>query len=188
MDFRNNKLAYGSRGLRNNNPGNFRPGIEWLGISGKDEGYLIFSDIKYGIRAMALNLYNNYYLYGKTDLQSFIRKYAPSADNNNPDTYANTVADQIGISVTDDMALSFERTAAILRAMMNVELGNNYSAMITDTDISEGIKMINKFELQALKTVKTVKDNSAIAIISGSLLIGVYIYFVTRKKSLASTA
>lgn len=182
MDFRNNKAAYSSRGLRNNNPGNFRPGVNWQGIAGSADGYLVFTDVQFGIRAMALNLYNNYYLFGKKDLLSFITKYAPSSDGNNPLAYANEVAAQAGITAGDDMQLSFERTAAILRAMMNVELSNMFSAMVTDEDLHTGINMIGKFEITALKTAGAVRDHSLLVGVSATVLIVGYIYFVTKKS------
>ena len=137
MDFRNVPAAQGSKGLRNNNPGNFRAsGANWQGAVGQDStGFVIFSDDTYGLRAMALNLYNNYYYDGLTTLSQFISKYAPSSDSNNPAAYAQSVADYAGIGVNDDMQLDANMTALIMRGMMNVELGQNYSSMISDDDI-----------------------------------------------------
>lgn len=182
MDFRTDPQAAGSQGLRNNNPGNFRPGIDWEGIAGQSNNFLIFSDVQYGIRAMALNLYNNYYKNGKTTLLSFIEKYAPASDNNNPTAYATSVGSDAGIAIDEDMQLSRDRIAGILRGMMNMELGRNYSPMVSDEDLFGGIDRINKYEVIAIQTVGMVKHNVVPLVIGGSLLMSVYIYFVIKKS------
>ncbi len=183
MDFRNNISVTGSRGLRNNNPGNFRPGIAWLGAAGADkDNYLIFSDVTYGLRAMALNLYNNYHLSGKRTLLSFITKYAPAADNNNPAHYAAAVGDEVGLGVDEDMKLDAERVGRILRAMMNVELGQGYSAMISDEDITRSVNMIGKFQLAAIQTGGALNKNAIPVIAGTSILVSVYIFYILKYK------
>jgi len=44
-----------ARGIRNNNPGNIRIGINWLGrvIPGKDVSFVEFRTMPYGVRALA---------------------------------------------------------------------------------------------------------------------------------------
>ena len=190
MDFRNVAAAQGSKGLRNNNPGNFRTGVNWQGAVGDDgTGFIVFSDDTYGLRAMALNLYNNYYIDGLTTLTEFINKYAPSADSNNPAAYAASVAAYAGIGVNDDMQLDANMTALIMRGMMNEELGQDYSAMVSDDDIATGISMVSQFNLVALKTfgplIGAVENNpvtTAVIVSAVALGSGAYIYFVVKKK------
>ena len=193
MDFRNVPAAQGSKGLRNNNPGNFRAsGANWQGAVGQDStGFVIFSDDTYGLRAMALNLYNNYYYDGLTTLSQFISKYAPSSDSNNPAAYAQSVADYAGIGVNDDMQLDANMTALIMRGMMNVELGQNYSSMISDDDIDTGISMVSQFNMIALKTLGPVVQiasnypvETGLVVTAVAVGIGYYIYFLVKKKGI----
>ncbi len=187
MDFRNNEAASGSKGLRNNNPGNFRTGIKWQGVVGDDgTGFLVFSDITYGLRAMALNLYNDYYIDGITTISGYINKYAPPSENNST-AYAATVADWVGIGVNDDMDLDAATTEDIIRGQMNVELGEEYSGMVSDADVAQGVAMIGKFEIDALKTIGAVVQNPVKSLIIAGVIaagIGLYVYeiYKNRKK------
>jgi len=184
MDYRNNIEVNGSQGLRNNNPGNFRVGINWDGAISENNGFIVFSDTIYGIRAMALNLYNNYYLYNKKTLFDFINKYAPSSDNNNPYEYSLSVARDVGIGINDDMQLTFDRTAAILRGMMNIELGKYYSSVISDEDIKEGISLINKWQISLIKSEAVIKNNWVLILTgSAAISLSLYLYFRMNKTT-----
>ena len=184
MDYRNNIEVNGSQGLRNNNPGNFRVGINWDGAIGENNGFIVFSDTIYGIRAMALNLYNNYYLYNKKTLFDFINKYAPSSDNNNPYEYSLSVARDVGIGINDDMQLTFDRTAAILRGMMNIELGKYYSSLISDEDIKQGISLINKWQISLIKSEAVIKNNWVLILTSSAAIsLSLYLYFRINKTT-----
>jgi hypothetical protein len=190
MDFRNNSDAQGSRGLRNNNVGNIRynANINWQGQVGQDDlNYSIFSDATYGARAMALNLYNNYYVDGIKTFTQLISKYAPADDptaTNDPTQYASYVSQQTGIPVNVDMKLSGDNILPIMRAMMNEELGTKYSSMVSDADLQQGISMINKFQVAAIATEGFIKNNpmTVVAIAGGAALaISVYLYFMINK-------
>ncbi len=181
MDFRNDSRAQNSRGLRNNNPGNLRYStfITWQGQVGSDPlQYVTFSDSIYGLRAMALDLYNNYYLDGITTLTDLINKYAPADDptaTNNPTQYAAYVSSQTGIPVNADIQLSGSNIVSIMRAMMNEELGASYSALIPDSDIQQAVTMLNKQELQVVEVAAT--GGSAVIVI-----ILIIILIAKRKK------
>jgi len=184
MDYRNNIEVSGSQGLRNNNPGNFRVGINWDGAISENNGFIVFSDTIYGIRAMALNLYNNYYLYNKKTLFDFINKYAPSSENNNPYEYSLSVARDVGIGINDDMQLTFDRTAAILRGMTNIELGKYYSSLISDEDIKQGISLINKWQISLIKSEAVIKNNWVLILTSSAAIsLSLYLYFRINKTT-----
>jgi len=70
-------MARKPRGIRNNNPGNIRPGSRWVGIVGDDGGYLIFDTPENGIRALGKNLLTYYNRYGLNTVRSIISRWAP---------------------------------------------------------------------------------------------------------------
>lgn len=93
----------GSRSYRNNNPGNLR----WSKYQiGRDSGgYAIFKDYEQGWEALMFQLEiakdgrSGVYSPEMT-LREFFAVYAPSGDNNNPEAYAQAVADQLKVDIT----------------------------------------------------------------------------------------
>jgi hypothetical protein len=103
----------GKCSYRCNNPGNIRYvgqksaiGICECGTSGK---FCLFPDYKTGKGALKTLLYNaatgksNLY-YPKMTLLQFFETYAPSSDNNNPLSYAKSVAKSIGVPITTQIS------------------------------------------------------------------------------------
>ncbi len=78
-----NPYAAISRGFRNNNPGNidWNASNDWLGQIGSDGRFVIFSDLKYGVRAMGRLLDTYYYRYGLKTIAAIIEKYSPPHEN-----------------------------------------------------------------------------------------------------------
>lgn len=90
--------VYTPRGIRNNNPGNlmYSPNVPWEGQVGPDaQGYAVFSDPSYGVRAMAHQLLD-YYNRGLVTLNEFIPVYAP-AQTNDTAAYVADVAARLGV-------------------------------------------------------------------------------------------
>jgi hypothetical protein len=87
-----------SRGMKNNNPFNIiETDTTWLGeVRDKDLKFEGFSDLKYGLRAGLINLYNVYFSKGLT-LRQLLAKYAPAADNNNEKAYLDAVVRRTGV-------------------------------------------------------------------------------------------
>ncbi len=86
------------RGLRNNNPGNirFNEANDWVGQVGQDkDGYAIFSDPKYGIRAIGKVL-DSYARQGVLSIRQIITRWAPAADNNDTEAYIQHVTQLLG--------------------------------------------------------------------------------------------
>ena len=74
----------GTRGLRNNNPGNIRHGnSQWVGMSPEqtDSEYVQFDDPVYGIRAMVKLLRNYQSRYGLNTIAGIIDRWAPPNEN-----------------------------------------------------------------------------------------------------------
>jgi hypothetical protein len=73
-----------SRGLRNNNPGNIRHGIDWDGLStdqGSDSEFAQFISPEYGIRAMFKILKTYDTKYNLATIEGIIARWAPPSEN-----------------------------------------------------------------------------------------------------------
>lgn len=108
-----------TRGFRNNNPGNieYSPANDWDGQTGSDGRYAIFSDIRYGIRALGKLLDAYYYRHGLTTVAGIINRWAP-AHENNTESYISHVAASAGVSphATINLeAIKPQLVAAIIR-------------------------------------------------------------------------
>lgn len=95
----------GSRSYRNRNPGN----LKFIGqkrATGKDAGgFAVFASYEDGFQELKDMLVRackgESSIYKPTmTLTDFFRRYAPSSDDNDPDHYAKTVADYIGVPVS----------------------------------------------------------------------------------------
>jgi hypothetical protein len=129
-----------ARGIRNNNPGNIRKGIKWLGRvePGKDAAFVEFKTMPYGIRALYIDLINKHKS-GLRTIQSIIYRYAPPSENLT-DAYVASVSKQIGIPATavfEPTATNFKKFAA---AVARHENGNDANR-ITPAQWSDGWNM-----------------------------------------------
>lgn len=124
------------RGIRQKNPGNIRPGDNWNGMTGQDGGYLIFSSMIYGIRAMVKVLRNYQRLHGLTSVKEIIYRWAPPADNNPTDAYVKHVAEALGVGI-DQFIRVDDYMPALIKVIAKHENGGDY---LTDGEIAEGIK------------------------------------------------
>jgi hypothetical protein len=129
-----------ARGIRNNNPGNIRKGIKWLGRvePGKDAAFIEFKTMPYGIRALYIDLINKHKS-GLRTIQGIIYRYAPPSENLT-DAYVASVAKQIGIPATavfPPTADNFKKFAAAVARHENGADAN----LITPADWSSGWSM-----------------------------------------------
>lgn len=127
-------------GLRNNNPGNLRPGDNWQGMIGENAGFIVFQDISWGIRALGIDL-STKIKKGYNTIEKIITRYAPPSENDTQ-AYINLVVDYTGLSATHVLTADANTLRRLIRAIMNVELGTSYSALLTDADINEGLAKI----------------------------------------------
>lgn len=70
------------RGLRNNNPGNIRHGIDWKGeTEGDDKNFETFQSLEFGIRAIFKLLDTYSKKHGINTIKDAIARYAPTSEN-----------------------------------------------------------------------------------------------------------
>lgn len=167
------------RGLRNNSPGNLQAGDDWKGEVGEDSaGFVRFQDLAWGVRAMATVIVNNFAM-GSNTITKLITKWAPPASNPTASYIARVCADT-GLDPNQAIPFDMAVLASLIRAMINVELGTDYSPYVTNNDIQEGLQLMNS-NLLALFT--QVKQNPAIqiAVVVLLLLVGYVVYKGFRK-------
>ena len=123
----------------------------WDGLIGHDNGRLKFKEMKYGVRAGVKNLKNTYFAngMGTTTLLDLFKKYAPSGHGaNNPSTYANFVANNIGVKVTDKLTWD-KYGKKISKSIINFETGipiggsKNKVNGVTVNEFETGYSMAN---------------------------------------------
>ena len=75
-----------TRGFRNNNPGNieYSPANEWVGQVGTDGRYVVFSELRYGVRALSRLLQTYYYRYELRTIEGILSRWAPDFENDLP--------------------------------------------------------------------------------------------------------
>lgn len=130
-----------------NNPGNirFNSANAWLGkIDHGTSAFECFSELWYGYRALLILLRNSYNA-GNTTISEIINIYAPSADNNNPDSYSNYIATGVGIGTGDDcydaLFTNTSQTALWLQFQTWQEQGQSFD--IYETEIMKAINNVN---------------------------------------------
>lgn len=113
----------GSRGLRNNNPGNIvRTGTAWQGMApdqSADSRFIVFIAPEFGIRAMARVL-KNYIANGFTTVESIINRWAPPAENDTG-AYVRAVASQLGVN--PNAPIGAAQMPALIAAIIKHENG-----------------------------------------------------------------
>ncbi|WP_434627655.1 hypothetical protein [Chromobacterium sp. CV08] len=129
------------RGVRNNNPGN----LQFVGQAGavKEAGaggrFAVFETPEAGLNAMAKQLvrYGNS---GLTSVQSIIRKWAPSSENNTA-AYAAAVAKRMGVGANQSLDMGRpEVIRSLMDAMIVRENGYNpYARQMLDASAAAGV-------------------------------------------------
>lgn len=89
-----------TRGVRNNNPGNIDRGEPWVGLAKvadmtkeqkAEKRFCVFTDAKYGIRAIAKLLQTYEHKYKADTVRKIINRWAPPVENETT-AYVETVA------------------------------------------------------------------------------------------------
>ena len=127
------------RGIRNNNPGNLRanPDIMWKHQNGIDaDGFLIFDDPVFGIRALAMVLRHYVEYNNLTMIATMIRKFAPDTENDT-EAYIKAVAEYTGIGPYETVDLKAQGRA-IVKAII---LHENGEQPYDDDTIGQGIHL-----------------------------------------------
>lgn len=132
-------IYMGTRGLRNNNPGNIRHGNSaWQGMSGQqtDSAFVQFDDPAYGIRALAKLLKNYQSRHGLNTIREVINRWAPPNENDTG-SYVNSVAQKVQISPDQQINVE-EHLPALVTAIIRHENG---SQPYSDAVVMEGIRL-----------------------------------------------
>ncbi len=113
----------------------------WVGKTGKEGIFVVFSSVEYGIRAGMKNLRNGYFNLGIDTLNKIFLKYAPYGHgNNNPAGYAGNVSLWTGVGV--DQKLSWDTHGALISWAIHMqEAGYQWIAL------SEFITVKQKYSL-----------------------------------------
>jgi hypothetical protein len=87
-----------ARGLRNNNPGNIRKGLDWQGLAPTqpDLEFCTFSEPVYGIRAIAKIVLTYATKHKLVTVRGIINRWAPPVENDTA-AYVQHVADRLGV-------------------------------------------------------------------------------------------
>ncbi len=139
------------RGIRNNNPGNIRWSKDkWQGLVPKDQAsdksFCVFTDAKYGIRALAKILikYGSYQgipgvAGAKIDtVREIISRWAPPVENDT-EAYISAVAKAAGVKANDAININDKRfLTLVVKAIIAHENGQN---PYTDAQIAEGVSL-----------------------------------------------
>lgn len=122
------------RGIRNNNPGNIRPGQGFKGECGAQDGYAIFVTPELGMRAIAVDLLTKF-KHGLDTVTKIITRYAPPEDQNDTAAYIRCVAHDVGVRPDDALDLHVPITLALfVRAIIMHENGQCPYALDAITD------------------------------------------------------
>lgn len=109
-------------GLRNNNPGNMRPGGRWDGTVGTYRGFDVYDSPERGVQ----NLWKNLCAYqrsGKNTVQKIISTWAPSSENNTG-AYISNVCSACGVSPNQPLDFTDKtKMTALINAIITQEVG-----------------------------------------------------------------
>lgn len=132
-----------SRGIRNNNPGNIdRNSTQWLGMAPEqtDDRFIVFSEMKYGCRAL-LKLLSNYINKFKCDtVEKIISRYAPSNENCTS-AYIQFVMNKLGVLGNTKLKADKATLIKLSKAIADYENGKD-ARVITEDDWEEAYKLL----------------------------------------------
>lgn len=131
----------GTRGLRNNNPGNIKyDGTAWQGLANppSDGTFCVFVDPTYGIRAMATIIQNYVAVDGvPSTVSDIITRWAPPTENNTA-AYIADVDGQLGLTVGADAIDLGTSLAPLVAAIISHE---NTIQPYSAATLAQGIAM-----------------------------------------------
>lgn len=108
-----------------NNPLNIRAtDSKWIGMSGKQNGFIEFDSVEYGVRCGIYLLKRTYKRwFGYCSLEKCIRTFAPPSENNT-DAYLRFIVLETGIPLgTKVWFMSRDMWYRLIKAMCKIESG-----------------------------------------------------------------
>jgi hypothetical protein len=129
-----------ARGIRNNNPGNIRIGINWLGrvVPGKDVSFVEFKTMPLGVRALYIDLINKHKS-GLRTVQDIIYKYAPPSENLTG-AYVAAVAQDMKIPAKQVFSPTAKNFTTFVKAIVKHENGKD-SSLVSANDYAAGFAL-----------------------------------------------
>ena len=112
-------------GVRNNNPGNIRHSTSpWRGkvAGGGYKGFEVFTEERWGLRAMLIILRNYMTRYHLQTVPEIIHKYAPPSENAT-DRYVESVLRRTCFGREEQLKPTEEHLTRLAHAMIIVEIG-----------------------------------------------------------------
>ncbi|MEM1134239.1 MAG: hypothetical protein AAGI07_00260 [Bacteroidota bacterium] len=173
-----NKNIATSRGIRNNNPGNFRKTtIPWKGKvphgQNTDGAFEQFVSIAWGIRAIIVDVQNKIKR-GLNTIAKILAVYAPAFENDT-NAYINRVSSLSSIGKNQVLQPTKNTLFRIVSAIITVENRAEERHLISDKDIEKAFGLVNaNFKVIAGGTTKTIGILAA--------LYGLYKYYTSRKN------
>ena len=146
--------------FRNYNPLNIRAtNIDWVGKTGSNKGFEVFSNPEYGYRAAAKNLYTYNERDGLKSVRDLVTKWAPPSENNT-NNYVDVVAKDLGVDPDADLGnlrSNPSLTKDLMKSMTKVEGSNNN---FTDKHIENGVALANGKDASEIDFEKRPEDGS----------------------------
>ncbi len=166
-----NKQGY-PLGLRDNNPGNIRTGDTWKGMTGENNGFVVFANCSWGLRALAIDLRTKIGR-GLNTLEKIIYQWAPPSENDT-EAYINSMTQLTGIGRYQVLSATNNTLLLLMNGIVYVEIGPDFFDKLSASDFNEGIAWMDN-------PPGTVDTTTAAAGFGGSIILflGV-LYLVTR--------
>lgn len=136
------------RSVRNFNPGNLeRSATSWLGLAHikemsadqrAEERFCVFSEPKWGFRALALVLRAYESSHGLNTVRGILSRYAPKSENDTA-SYIKHVCNALACGADKALDLSDEKTLTALCKAIAVHEGGGWH--FSDADLAQGVAL-----------------------------------------------
>lgn len=165
------------RGIRNNNPGNINSADAWQGKVGNDpQGFVIFSDMSWGVRAILKSLANM--INGGNDT---IATLIPTWSLTDQAAYVQNVSAFTGIDPNTQLGTDPDTLGSIMQAIINQENGTS-AGDVTAQDISDGWSKYNGTITTAVQAVAVDAISNPIPYLIGGIVLVLGLGFLVNSK------
>lgn len=130
------------RGIRNHNPGNLRKSqTYWMGLAEEqnDPAFYVFSEAKYGLRALYKVLLTYQSKYKLRTTAEIINRWAPPVENDTG-AYIKSVCASCGIHADEEINLRKDKALAV-RFIAAIVLHENGEQPYSDEAIEAAIRL-----------------------------------------------
>lgn len=164
---------YAARGMRNNNPGNIRHGIDWIGDepgeARADSDFERFDTMALGIRALLKLLQTYRKKHGLKTVRGIVSRWAPRSENDTA-AYIRHVAEQLGVGPDEELGDGVAAYLALAKGIARHECGPE-ADLITVADWEAGARLAFNVpppaELQPPAAVSIFQPASLADIVTG---------------------